>query len=60
VIATGLGLLRLAPRDFWTMTPVELGHVVRALGGSPAAPPQRQALQTLMAMFPDTIERQVE
>ncbi|MEO3387841.1 phage tail assembly chaperone [Mesorhizobium sp. CAU 1741] len=50
-IAVGLGLLRLSPRDFWAMTPRELGHAMRIL--LPSDAPKRQALETLMAMFPD-------
>ena len=53
MIAVGLGLLRLSPRDFWAMTPRELGHVVRLTAGGPDAAPKRQVLESLMAMFPD-------
>ncbi|WP_084465886.1 MULTISPECIES: rcc01693 family protein [unclassified Aminobacter] len=52
VIALGLGLLRLPPRDFWTMTPRELAHALRFLRGD-QTPPTRAALAELMRMFPD-------
>ncbi|MBU2532999.1 MAG: phage tail assembly chaperone [Alphaproteobacteria bacterium] len=52
VIAFGLGELRLAPRDFWSMTPREL---VAAAGRNPRgqAPPTRQQLARLMQRYPD-------
>ena len=51
---SGLGLLRLSPAAFWSMTPRELAAALRALLG-PAAdePPPRAALAQLMARFPD-------
>ena len=54
-MAFGLGVLKLPPADFWSMTPRELdaalaGHYGRArLQG----PPNRQELERLMAEFPD-------
>nr|WP_235920670.1 rcc01693 family protein [Brucella tritici] len=52
VMRAGVGLLRLSPQAFWSMTPRELNA---ALG--PAAPvfdaPSRQSLETLMRAFPD-------
>jgi uncharacterized phage protein (TIGR02216 family) len=47
----GLGLLRLAPAHFWTITPREL----MALTGGirPAAAPDRAALTALMEQWPD-------
>ena len=59
MIALGLGLLRLSPRDFWAMTPRELSHVLGVLGGggAEASPPTRSALHALMRMFPDKEER---
>lgn len=59
-IALGLGLLRLAPRDFWAMTPRELTHVLRFFGGGDETPPTRTALRALMDIFPDGKERQGE
>lgn len=53
LIATGLGLLRLSPRDFWAMTPREIGHLLLALRGDQVAPPSRASLDTLMAQYPD-------
>jgi uncharacterized phage protein (TIGR02216 family) len=45
----GLGLLRLAPRDFWAMTPREL---TAALGRRPGRM-SRDTLSRLMKEFPD-------
>jgi uncharacterized phage protein (TIGR02216 family) len=49
----GLGVLRLSPRDFWTMTPRELASAWSALVGERAGPLGRQELEALMAQFPD-------
>lgn len=53
-MAVGLGMLALAPAQFWAMTPRELaaavhGRMVRAL----AAPLSRESLETMMTRFPD-------
>jgi len=53
-MAIGLGVLRLPPREFWAMTPVEFGHAVSGLtGGAGSAPMSRSSLDVLMARFPD-------
>ncbi|MFD2237048.1 rcc01693 family protein [Aureimonas populi] len=52
-MALGLGRLRLAPRDFWTMTPRELARAMAPFTGPVAAPPTREALHALMRRFPD-------
>ena len=55
VMAAGLGLLRLPPAHFWSMTPAKLEAALRALLG-PAhadAPLPRSALAELMSRFPD-------
>ena len=54
-MAAGLGLLRLRPADFWSMTPQELDAALRGLLG-PAhgdGPLSRPALAELMAHHPD-------
>lgn len=54
-MAAGLGLLRLPPAVFWSMTPKELEAALRGfLGSTPAdtALP-RAALAQLMSRFPD-------
>lgn len=48
----GLGTLRLAPRDFWAMTPREVAAAANLLRRAEAAP-DRAALERLMAAFPD-------
>lgn len=53
-IGFGLGRLRLSPRDFWAMTPVELAAAWRALaGGNVGQAPDRAALTALMERYPD-------
>ena len=58
-MAAGLGLLRLEPRSFWSMSPKELEAAMRAIAGPGVGdgPPQREAMQALMTRFPDTQER---
>ncbi|MGE0764897.1 MAG: phage tail assembly chaperone [Hyphomicrobiaceae bacterium] len=53
-MAAGLGLLRLRPADFWSMTPRELGAALQGLGGrSPRQPMARREFSRLMHRFPD-------
>jgi uncharacterized phage protein (TIGR02216 family) len=54
-MAAGLGLLRLDPRAFWSMTPRELSAALGAvLGpGRGERPPSRSDLAALMQRFPD-------
>lgn len=50
----GLGVMRLAPRDFWAMTPRELAAAHRGLTGRGAGPAMDRArLETLMRTYPD-------
>lgn len=51
----GLGVLRLAPREFWAMTPVEFDAAVRGAFGDalPGEPLARRTLSALMEQFPD-------
>lgn len=54
-MAAGLGLLRLRPADFWSMTPRELEAALRGLLG-PAyldTPLPRSTLTHLMTRYPD-------
>ena len=48
----GLGVLRLAPRDFWAMTPRELASAWGAVIGDRAAL-GRDEFNGLMERFPD-------
>ena len=50
VLAFGLGTLRMSPSEFWRATPREL---LAMAGASRAAPPPRDALEALLARFPD-------
>lgn len=53
-MAFGLGTLRLAPREFWAMTPRELAAAHAGVTGRGAgAPLDRGALEKLMANHPD-------
>lgn len=61
VMRFGLGVLRLAPQDFWAMTPRELAAAHRGLtGGSALAAPGRAELIELMAAFPDSKETKID
>ena len=51
-MAVGFGVLRLSPRDFWTMTPRELAAALAPLT-APEAPLRTDELAALMARFPD-------
>jgi uncharacterized phage protein (TIGR02216 family) len=55
-MTAGLGTLRLAPDDFWSMTPRELDAALRGALGLVAATPAmaRSDLTALMAAFPDS------
>lgn len=52
-MAFGFGRLRLAPNDFWAMTPRELAAAVEGLLGPIPASLERNALDALIARFPD-------
>lgn len=51
----GLGILRLAPKDFWAMTPRELAGAYEGVSGiaANARPLDRSNLEALMQRFPD-------
>lgn len=51
-IGFGLGVLRLAPDDFWRMTPRELAYAIEAVTGR-RAPLDRDGFAKLMKRFPD-------
>ena len=52
-MAFGLGELRLAPGQFWAMTPRELAAAAGPRGAENPAPPSRDDLDTLVARYPD-------
>jgi uncharacterized phage protein (TIGR02216 family) len=52
-MAFGLGVLRLAPHDFWSMTPRELHHAAEGVYGRRLPAPARATLDELMRAFPD-------
>jgi uncharacterized phage protein (TIGR02216 family) len=47
-----MGVLRLAPEQFWCMTPRELAYAIEAVRGR-GAPLGRDGLADLMKRFPD-------
>ena len=51
-IGFGLGVLKLAPEQFWRMTPRELSYAIEAATGR-STPLDRAALKQLMARYPD-------
>jgi uncharacterized phage protein (TIGR02216 family) len=57
-MTAGLGMLRLAPEDFWSMTPRELDAALRGDFGVVATQPAmtRSDLAALMTAFPDAAE----
>ncbi len=54
-MAAGLGVLRLEPRAFWSMTPRELEAALAGMFGrvGEEGPPTRGELSGLMQRFPD-------
>jgi uncharacterized phage protein (TIGR02216 family) len=53
-MAAGLGLLRLPPAHFWSMTPRELAAALEGGLGLRTSPPIARAdLARLMARYPD-------
>jgi uncharacterized phage protein (TIGR02216 family) len=52
-IGFGLGVLRLCPRDFWSMTPRELASAAEAVFGRGGAPLDRTTFAELMTRYPD-------
>jgi uncharacterized phage protein (TIGR02216 family) len=52
-MSTGLGLLRLSPDAFWSMTPREFERATSAVLPRRFAAPRRDELAELMRRFPD-------
>ncbi len=53
-IGFGLGVLRLAPEQFWRMTPRELAYAIETVTGR-TAPLNRDRLAQLMKSYPDEL-----
>lgn len=54
LMRAGLGVLRLAPDTFWSMSPVELCHALQGAGVLPIGGGlDRARLDQLMAAYPD-------
>lgn len=55
-MTVGLGLLRLDPKAFWSMTPLEFRAALRVITGQfhRADPLTRGELNKLMQAYPDT------
>jgi uncharacterized phage protein (TIGR02216 family) len=54
------GLLRLSPRAFWTMTPIEFEHAIGAFAIQRPGPLRRDELAALMRTFPDHAGRETD
>lgn len=52
-MAIGFGLLRLSPKAFWAMTPVEFERAMSVTRRGQGTPPGRADLAALMRAFPD-------
>ena len=52
MLHTGLCLLRLSPRDFWALTPLEF-HAMTGGSRPRAACMERARLEAMMRDFPD-------
>ncbi|MBS9719891.1 phage tail assembly chaperone [Tianweitania sp. BSSL-BM11] len=52
-MALGFGLLRLAPSQFWAMTPIELAVAIKPLFPAGGEPLGRADFDRLMQQFPD-------
>jgi uncharacterized phage protein (TIGR02216 family) len=53
-MALGLGMLRLSPTAFWTMTPRELRAALSSIiDPGPISRPSREDLARLMEAYPD-------
>ena len=53
-MAVGFGLLRLSPKDFWSMTPREFEWAMSFHRRASDNGPGRGDLAALMSVFPDT------
>ena len=53
VMRFGLGVLRLAPAEFWATTPREIAAAMRAFETGAHRPPTSDAFAALAAAFPD-------
>jgi uncharacterized phage protein (TIGR02216 family) len=55
-MAFGLGILRVSPQQFWSMTPRELEAAACGVYGLPASfsPLARRDLSSLMQQYPDS------
>jgi uncharacterized phage protein (TIGR02216 family) len=57
VIAFCLGEMRLAPREMWAATPIEIAAMVRGrrhvTHGTAMVPPRRDDFAALAALYPD-------
>jgi len=52
-MAMGFGLLRLSPKAFWAMTPIEFERAMRVVRPGRISTPGRADLAALMRAFPD-------
>ena len=57
-MAIGFGLLRLSPRTFWAMTPIEMERAMSTISPGRSAPPARGDLAALMRAYPDITNKE--
>lgn len=55
----GLGVLRLSPRAFWAMTPIEFERAVGVSASGGDTPPRWEEMDAMMRAFPDTAAREI-
>ena len=53
-MAAAFGLLRLSPKEFWSMTPREMERAMSVLPGARGSVPGRGELAEMMRKFPDS------
>jgi uncharacterized phage protein (TIGR02216 family) len=53
VLAFGLGVLRLSPRDLWAATPRELNAAFEGVYGRASSPPRLADFAELITAHPD-------
>jgi len=58
-MAVGFGLLRLSPKAFWAMTPIEFERAMSVPRPGRTLPPERADLAALMRAFPDPTTTEV-
>ncbi len=53
IMQFGLGTLKLAPRDFWSLSVLELNAALRAYQWEADSRPSRRDIEQMMERYPD-------